>query len=157
MPAKILSIAMPLHRSRSRFACALAGATGLLLMAACQAQMPAPAAVATPPQATPESALMARIRGEIGEARCDSDAQCRTLAVGEKACGGPGQYLAWSGPAARARKLEAWSAELATLQRQRAAASGMMSNCQYLPDPGAACVQQRCVLRAPGAGGPLAN
>lgn len=100
-----------------------------------------------------EAALMERIRGEIGEARCHSDAQCHTLAVGEKACGGPVSYLAWSGTAARGRKLEAWAAELATLQRQRAAASGLMSNCQFQPDPGAACVQQRCVLRSGAAEG----
>ena len=124
---------------------------GLALVAGCQAQAPSSGAASDPGQAA-EAALLARIRGEIGEARCDRDAQCHTLAVGEKACGGPAGYLAWSGPPARGSTLEAWAAELATLQRKRAAASGMMSNCQFLPDPGAVCVQQRCVLGAGAAG-----
>ncbi|MEK8052449.1 hypothetical protein AACH10_19510 [Ideonella sp. DXS22W] len=141
---------MPLRRFRL-LSFTLAAATGLLMAAACQAQPPAPASAGTAADPA-EAALLARIRGEIGEARCSSDSQCHTLAVGEKACGGPAQYLVWSGTAARGEKLKAWSAELATLQRQRAAASGLMSNCQYLPDPGAACVQQRCVLRGGGAG-----
>lgn len=123
----------------------------MVLMAACQAQAPSPGTAGDPGQRA-EAALLERIRGEIGEARCDRDAQCHTLAVGEKACGGPAGYLAWSGPAARGQKLEAWAAELASLQRKRAAASGMMSNCQFLPDPGAVCVQQRCVLGAGAAG-----
>lgn len=147
------------HRHARFIPLALALAGGLL-MSACLAQTPAPAApAAAGAQAgvAAEGALLARIRAEIGDARCDGDAQCRTLAVGEKACGGPAQYLAWSGPAARGRKLEAWAAELATLQRQRAAAGGLMSNCQYMPDPGAACVRQRCVLRAAGTGDPRAN
>jgi hypothetical protein len=76
--------------------------------------------------------------------------------LGEKACGGPAGYLAWSGSDARGKKLEAWSAELATLQRKRAAASGMMSNCQFMPDPGAVCEQHRCTLRTARAV-PLAN
>jgi hypothetical protein len=134
---------------------ALVLATGLSLVAGCQAQPPAQNAGSEGGQQA-EAALLVRIRGEIGEARCDSDAQCRTLALGEKACGGPAGYLAWSGSDARGKKLEAWSAELATLQRKRAAASGMMSNCQFLPDPGAVCEQHRCTLRTTRTP-PLAN
>lgn len=137
---------------------------GLALMAGCQAQGPSSGATGTTGTAgttgsagdaglRAEAALTARIRDEIGEARCDSDAQCHTLAVGEKACGGPAAYLAWSGTAARGSQLEAWAAELATLQRKRAASSGLMSNCQFNPDPGAVCVQQRCLLRTGASGG----
>ena len=120
---------------------------GLLLLTACQAQ----------PGAAPatEPALLARIRAEVGEARCSAGNQCRTLAIGAKACGGPESWLAWSTAAApgatgRAERLQAWSVELATLQRQRQQASGMVSNCQYMPDPGAACQVQRCVLQVSG-------
>ncbi len=41
-------------------------------------------------------APMEKIRALIGDAACDSDAQCRTIAIGAKACGGPEAYLAWS-------------------------------------------------------------
>lgn len=119
---------------------------GLLLMTACQAQ----------PGGAPdaEAALVARIRAEVGDARCSADSQCRTLAIGAKACGGPESWLAWSttaapGAAGRAERLQTWSTELATLQRQRQQASGMVSNCQYNADPGAVCQAQRCVLQTP--------
>ncbi len=115
---------------------------GLSALAACQAQ---PGAA---PSMEAEAALLARIRGEIGAARCDNDTQCRTLPIGEKACGGPEQWLAWSVGSGRAEQLKAWSAELAALQRQRHLAAGMMSNCAYNADPGAVCQAQRCVIRS---------
>lgn len=113
----------------------------LLLVSACQAQPVAPAAPAD------EAALLARIRAEIGDAPCSSDAQCRTLAIGHKACGGPQQWWAWSTANGQADRLQAWAGELARLQQQRQEASGMASNCQYIGDPGAVCQAQRCVLR----------
>lgn len=114
------------------------GAALLLLASACQAQLAAPA---------DEAALLARIRAEVGDARCSTDAHCRTLAIGHKACGGPQQWWAWSTTTARAERLQAWADELAALQKKRQEASGMASNCLYVADPGAVCAAQRCVLR----------
>ena len=114
----------------------------LLLVSACQAQPVAPADEAT---------LLARIRNEIGDARCSSDSQCRTLAIGHKACGGPQQWWAWSTTTARAEPLQAAADALAALQKQRAEASGMASNCLYVADPGAVCLAQRCLLRSSAA------
>lgn len=98
------------------------------------------------PQPDPEAALMARIQAEIGSARCDSDAQCRTLPLGHKACGGPLRFVPWSVAVSRGDKLQAWADELAALQRKRQSQSGMVSNCMVLMDPGARCLQQRCQL-----------
>ena len=117
----------------------------LLLVSACQAQPVAPAGPAD------EAALLARIRAEIGDARCSSDAPCRTLAIGHKACGGPQQWWAWSTTTGQADRLQAWAAELASLQQQRQEASGRVSNCQYVADPGAVCQTRRCVLRSSAA------
>ena len=119
------------------------------LVSACQAQVP-PAKAG----ADAEAALLARIRAEIGQAACASDNQCRTLGVGERACGGPAGWLAWSGDAARGQRLDGWAAELAALQRKRYQDSGMMSTCQVLPDPGARCVAKRCQLQGGGAVAP---
>jgi len=132
---------------RAAGAVRLVGGIGLLLLGACQAQ-PGAAGSARAVEGVPqtEAALLARIHQEIGDARCSSDAQCRTLPIGEKACGGPASWLAWSTSQGREGPLQAWSAELAQLQRQRQARSGMVSDCRYLPDPGARCVAQRCVL-----------
>ena len=141
--APVLSPTRPTAPRRGRWA---ALGAGLLLMTACQAQPGAASAT--------EAALLARIRTEVGEARCSADSQCRTLAIGAKACGGPESWLAWStatvpGAAGRAERLQAWSTELAAQQRQRQQASGMVSNCQYNADPGAVCQAQRCVLQTP--------
>jgi hypothetical protein len=128
----------------------------LLLVSACQAQTAAPitpvapvAPIAGSAQVVPsdEAKLMDKLRTEIGDARCSSDAQCRSLAIGHKACGGPQQWWAWSTATARAERLQAWADELAALQQQRREASGMASNCLYVDDPGAVCQAQHCVLR----------
>jgi hypothetical protein len=115
-------------------------------LSACQAQ---PVASVVAPAA--EAALLARLRTEIGDARCSPDAQCRSLAIGHKACGGPQQWWAWSTATARLERLQPWADELAVLQKQRQEASGRVSNCLYVADPGAVCQAQRCVLRSSAA------
>ena len=114
----------------------------LLLLGACQAQPAAAPASA----AADEAALLARIKAGIGAARCSSDAQCRSLGLGEKPCGGPAQWWAWSTSSPQAAQLPAWAAQLAALAKQRNTSSGMAGNCLYQPDPGAVCRAQRCVL-----------
>jgi hypothetical protein len=119
-------------------------ALGLLLAGCGHAQAPAPAAGAGPEQ---EARLLAQMRQAIGDASCSSDAECRTVPVGAKACGGPAAWWAWSQTRTDAAQLQAWSMQLDRLQRKRFEATGQQSNCQVVPDPGAACVAQRCVLR----------
>ncbi len=122
----------------------LAALLASLLLTACQAQPRASAL-----GAADEAALQARLRSAIGDAVCSSDAQCRTLAVGEKACGGPEAWWAFSVASAQADQLPGWAAELSALSRQRNLRSGSVSNCQYQPDPGAVCQAQRCLLATP--------
>lgn len=110
------------------------------LVAACQAQP----SVADPRAA--EAALLQRIQAEVGQAPCTSTAECRTLPIGSKACGGPAGWMAWSVTASRGDKLQAWAAELAQRQRQADMADGRMSTCSVVPDPGASCDAGRCVL-----------
>ena len=110
------------------------------LVAACQAQP-----LAADPRAA-EAALLQRIRAEVGQAACTSTADCRTLPIGSKACGGPAGWMAWSATASRADTLQAWALELAQRQRQADMADGRMSTCSVVPDPGARCEAGRCVL-----------
>ena len=121
-----------------------AAALGALLLGACQAHPPAKTPVASDP-----TALLARIQAGIGDAPCSSDAQCRTLPIGEKPCGGPERWLAWSSASPQATQLPAWAAELSALVRQRNQESGILGNCRVQPDPGAICQAERCVLMAP--------
>jgi hypothetical protein len=99
------------------------------------------------PEPATEAQLLGFVRTEVGDALCESDQQCKTLAVGQKDCGGPEYWLAWSTARSNAKVLQAKSAELAALQRRRNEASGTRSNCRYMPDPGAICVAARCVLK----------
>ena len=79
------------------------------------------------------------VRGLIGDAACDSDAQCRTIPIGAKACGGPEAYLAWSLARTDERALRAEADRHAKAARLDAAAKGMASNCAVVVDPGAYC------------------
>ena len=131
---------------------------GVFFLSACQSQTPTQKPVVLPtapapaaPALSKEAALQKRITDEVGAARCESDAQCRTLALGAKACGGPQAWLAWSTSTSRETELHALAEELAALQRQRLTQSGMVSNCRYIADPGAMCQSQKCVLRTPSS------
>jgi hypothetical protein len=96
---------------------------------------------------TAETRLLDQIKAEIGSAACTTDAQCRTLPVGAKACGGPAAWWPWSEAHANGQRLQDWAEKLDRLQRNRFEASGMLSNCQFVPDPGASCATGRCVLQ----------
>lgn len=109
---------------------------------------PGPAAAATPAAAL--QALQQQIQQEVGDAPCDASAQCRSLAFGAKACGGPERWIAWSTRQGDAQRLAAWSAESARLARQRDAQSGTQSTCSLVADPGAVCSAGRCVLQPRG-------
>lgn len=136
-----------------RFSLCLAG---LLYFSGCQSQLESPSPSSSTPIVSPkagdslqaEAALQNRIVAEIGTAACQSSAQCRTLALGAQACGGPQAWLAWSSSESQEAALKALSEQLTTLQRQRHAQSAVASTCQYKADPGAWCPAQQCVLRA---------
>lgn len=100
------------------------------------------------PGADTEAGLQQQINTAIGQATCTADTQCRTIGVGAKACGGPAAWRAWSTQGGtKGETLQNLADQLAVLQRQRQARSGMVSTCTYLPDPGAMCQAQRCVLK----------
>jgi hypothetical protein len=149
--------------TRSTFrhrAAAFAGLALLLASAACRSDAPQAMPHHPPPPAarTADTAdLMARIETARGDAACDSDAQCHTIGIGAKACGGPEGYQAWSSKDDDGARLRALVAEHAAARRADDSKSGMMSTCSMVPDPGAACSAGRCVLRAssrvPGGSG----
>jgi hypothetical protein len=80
-----------------------------------------------------------KIRALIGDAACDGDAQCRTIAIGTKACGGPEYYLAWSTKRTDAAALLDAVAAHAGARRPEPPRPGVRSNCMLVTDPGAYC------------------
>jgi hypothetical protein len=101
---------------------------------------------------------LAEVRAVVGEARCSHDGECRTVAYGSRACGGPAGFIAWSVRGTDRGALEA------ALRRADAAGAGALadrySTCEVLADPGATCrkdagtEQGRCVLGAARRGQP---
>lgn len=133
------------------FASTFAACTGV---AASAPAAPAPAR-ASAPVAT--STLMQQIQAEIGDAGCDSAQQCKTVAIGHKACGGPESYLAWSSKRSDAGKIASLAAAHTAERKAQNIKSGMMSTCSLVMDPGATCSAGRCVPGQPGLGGAQAR
>lgn len=142
----------------SRALAHLAGLALLLASSACRSDAPQ---VPSPGAAQGSAPLLARIEAERGDAACDSDAQCHTIGVGAKACGGPERYLAWSSKNNDGTRLRALVAEHAAARRAEDAKAGMMSTCSVVPDPGVTCAAGHCQLRAgtngPGGTAPVAR
>ena len=96
---------------------------------------------------------LAAIAELIGDARCDSDAQCRTIAVGANPCGGPDAYLPWSTQRTDAAALKARANRHAVNTRKMNERSGMASTCEMVMDPGAHCTFGGATAMESGTGG----
>ncbi len=124
------------------------------LMCACTAAPQPPAAVAMPapaPAPAPQQSnapvraddttapALAQIVSLIGSAACDTADQCRTVGIGDKPCGGPEAYLAWSSAVTKPDALTALAARHRAARRAQNERSELRSNCAVTPDPGAVC------------------
>jgi hypothetical protein len=116
-----------------------------------------PLAPRSPLTDTPGLTLMQQIEQEIGAASCDSTIECRTLGVGQKACGGPESYVAWSIQDSDSARLATLAERLATARKSANNRAGMISTCSVVPDPGAVCLAGRCVLQKNTLGAPVAR
>ncbi|QDQ25592.1 hypothetical protein FNU76_04060 [Chitinimonas arctica] len=109
-----------------------------------------PLAHATPPQPDPGQAALIELRNTIGDGTCQKDAQCHTVALGAKACGGPAFYLPWSDREGLGERVKELAATYTRLSKAQAEATGEMSDCSVISDPGAVCRLNRCVLEPAG-------
>ncbi len=110
-----------------------------------QSKVPTPADVGT--------ALHAKVQRLIGPARCTADAQCRSLPLGSRACGGPDSFVAWSVRATDAPALKRAAQRYTLWQAQAQQLSGAQSICMVEVDPGATCVRPAAPTTAPSATG----
>ena len=125
----------------------------LILLLACTACRAAGPAATTPPSLTASPSLPDQMRALVGAAACTDSAQCKTVALGARACGGPEGYLAYSTATTPSAPLHALAQRYAEQSRAGHATSGMMSTCQFISDPGAQCRAGSCQLGA--AAGPV--
>lgn len=146
--------ASPRIKARATFlAASLAAVLGTVTLASCAQTAPPPtkpAGAARP--AEPGSQRLAReLRTAIGRAACTADSQCRTVPVGAKSCGGPAGYWAWSTEGTDAKRVAEAARQQAEAQRRENEASGLLSDCRVVTDPGARCVAGRCELATTSA------
>jgi hypothetical protein len=136
----------PRVRAASVLACLALGA--LTACSAAQAPAPSPA----PPAAVPAGTVPAnttrlqdQLRDEIGDPTCSANDQCRTIAIGHKACGGPESYRVWSTQVSNGPRLQQLAEAYQKARREEAQQSGRVSDCSMVVDPGARCEAGRCV------------
>ncbi|MFL6658248.1 MAG: hypothetical protein ACJ8GW_09265 [Massilia sp.] len=125
------------------FASSLAACSGV----AHGAPKPVTAIAPAPANATP---LKERLASAIGDAACDSAQQCKTMAYGHKACGGPERWVPYSNKGGDAANIVAMGAAYEAEQRNLALKNGGMSTCSVAVDPGATCSAGHCVLQSAG-------
>jgi hypothetical protein len=128
----------------------------LLILAGCAACTTAAAPQATQaPQARTApadgpAATLERIHALAGTPHCSSDAQCHTLPLGARACGGPDSYLPWSSATTSQAEIQALGERYKEERRAANKATGAISTCQFLMDPGAVCRAGTCQLGTNG-------
>lgn len=96
------------------------------------------------------AAARAAVEREIGTPECSSHAQCRSLAMGSRPCGGAEFYLPYSTLRSNPARLEELAAVHRAERKAAHAASGRMGTCRVLPDPGVQCAPSTrlCTLGA---------
>lgn len=98
-------------------------------------------------QATPgESKSLSELRAIGRAAACSSDQQCKTLPVGAKSCGGPESYMAYSTASVSTERAASLAARYRKEREAENQASGLVSDCRFLMDPGAQCRAGTCQL-----------
>ena len=97
-----------------------------------------------------DDAKLARLREQvtvlIGPATCANLVNCRVAALGIDACGGPQEYVAYSWPSTEKEALETKIAEYNFAQEDMPN-KNPAGACVVKPEPIAACVNRRCVVR----------
>jgi len=110
-----------------------------------------PAAPASAAAGGDLAAVESQLDATLGRASaCTADAECRSVAVGAKACGGPTGYRAYSSRTASPDSVEALAQHERELAAAQAKASHQVSPCFMLADPGARCQQNKCVTGRAG-------
>lgn len=80
---------------------------------------------------------------------CSSDQQCKTVAVGAKACGGPESFMVYSTANASPEQVQALAERYRKEREQENKLNGTVSDCRMLMDPGAQCRAGACQLGGP--------
>lgn len=117
------------------------------------ASMPEDQADEAPAERTSVESLQtarAEIDRAIGEAPATNVSQCALAALGQRPCGGPRLYMAYSLAETDSASLRSLIEVYDRLDRQRNAEQGLVSTCEVLARPTVALEGGRCVTRPAG-------
>lgn len=89
--------------------------------------------------------MRARIDALVGEARCESEADCRYIGLGAKPCGGPWEYLVYSVAQTDSAQLSEKVKEYNAFEAGMNQKYGYVSDCALPAEPVVGCVEGRCV------------
>ncbi|MBU1620471.1 MAG: hypothetical protein KJ556_06545 [Gammaproteobacteria bacterium] len=89
-----------------------------------------------------------QIRQLIGDAKASDPSQCRVLALGHKACGGPEAYVAYSTEQTDEAELLKLAEQYKNAQQTMQKQERMYSDCAIVPEPKVGWVNGYCVLGA---------
>jgi hypothetical protein len=89
-----------------------------------------------------------QIRQLIGDAKASDPSQCRVLALGHKACGGPETYVAYSTEQTDETELLKLAEHYKNAQQTMQKQERMYSDCAIVPEPTVGWVNGYCVLGA---------
>lgn len=76
---------------------------------------------------------------------CDSNAQCKVIAAGNRPCGGPSHYMLYSTKITSDEKAKSVADELTKYESLHNAQTGMQSICAMLTKPTTQCINNKCV------------
>jgi hypothetical protein len=107
--------------------------------------------IADPRDAEQVKARIAELADEIqqviGVAACSQDDQCASVAMGNKACGGPQFYLAYSTVDTDVNRLTSLAAEHRNASKQYNQLLGLISDCAFVMEPPVACMDNKCQIK----------
>ena len=90
--------------------------------------------------------LYQRMQRLTADKNCQETAECKLLPVGNKACGGPEQYLLYSSQQTDEKLLAITNDRYSKLKKQQQQRLGMYTTCQMVIEPVAQCRQRQCVI-----------
>lgn len=76
---------------------------------------------------------------------CDTNAQCKVIAAGSRACGGPSHYMLYSTKNTSDEKAKSIADKLTKYESIYNAQTGMQSICAMLTKPVTQCMNTKCV------------
>ena len=93
-----------------------------------------------------QKAVYSSMNDMVADNSCSTAADCAVVAVGNKACGGPVSYMAYSMLIGddKITELKKLAERTKALDKQLNQLSGMMSTCVFHSEPALVCEDNRC-------------